>query len=59
MRVYKVFRPDEGGKHWVTRDFQTIADSEFDGAEVGDRVVIELGEMSEAEIAALPEFEGW
>jgi hypothetical protein len=32
---------------------------EFDGAEVGESVVATYGEMTEVELDALPEFEGW
>jgi len=32
---------------------------EFDGAEIGDEVVLELCEMTREEIDTLPEFDGW
>jgi hypothetical protein len=60
MRVFKVRRPDYGGGKWcVYRDVATMIDGEFDGAEVGDVIHVELGEMTEAEMDNLPEFEGW
>jgi hypothetical protein len=59
VRIFKVFRPDEGGKYWVTRDWASILDGEFDGAQNGDRIIIELGEMTEHAIAKLPDFDGW
>ncbi len=31
----------------------------FDGCEVGETVTLEYCEMTEAELEALPEFEGW
>lgn len=59
LRVFKVFRPTEGGKHWIARDFDHILDAEFDCWEPGDRITIETAEMTESQIEALPEFEGW
>ena len=58
VTVYKVFRPDCGGLHWITRDWQTVL-TEFDGGEMGDRIIIELAQMTETQIAELPDFEGW
>lgn len=59
VRVYKISRPDCGNMHWISRDWQTIADAEFDGSELGDKIIIELAEMTEGQIQALPEFDGW
>ena len=56
-RFFKVSR--EGMGSWISRDWDTIKDSEFDGAEVGDKITIELVEMTEPELEALPEFMGW
>jgi hypothetical protein len=59
MRVFKVKRPDYGNKWCIYRDWATVLDGEFDGAEVGNVVHVEMAEMSEAELEQLPEFEGW
>lgn len=59
VKVFKVFRPDCGGQHWITRDWATIQDGEFEDGEPGDRIIIELAEMTEDQIEKLPEFEGW
>ena len=56
-RFFKVSR--EGMGSWVSRDWDTIRDSEFDGMEVGDKIQIEVVEMTEPELEALPEFLGW
>lgn len=58
MKVYKVTRPGYGNMHCIYRDWAE-AGSEFDGAEVGDVIHVELVEMTEKELADLPEFEGW
>lgn len=59
MTVYKVTRPDLGTKQSCAyRNFAEIA-SEFDGAETGDRITVELDEMSEQEFEALGDFAGW
>ena len=59
VRVFKVFRPDCGNQHWVTRDWGTIFDGEFADGKIGDKIGIELSEMTEDAIKALPDFEGW
>jgi len=33
--------------------------AEFDGAEIGEAITVELCEMTEQELDDLPEFEGW
>lgn len=59
-RMYKVSRPDYiGGRFCVFKDWATVGDAEFDGAEVGDVIHVELVEMTDAEFEALGEFEGW
>jgi hypothetical protein len=55
-KFFKVSR--EGMGSWVSRDWETIRDSEFDGMELGDKIQIEIVQMSESELEALPEFEG-
>jgi hypothetical protein len=59
VRAYRVTRADYPGTSCTYRDAQTAIDAEFDGAEVGDKVTIEMIEMTEDEFDNLPEFEGW
>jgi len=60
VRMFKVTRPDLGTNQSCTYgDLATIQDAEFDGAEIGDKITIELVEMTEDERENLPEFEGW
>ena len=40
-------------------ELATALDGEFDGAQSGDEITLELVEMEESEYEALPEFEGW
>jgi hypothetical protein len=56
----KEMRPatGKGACVWRLEDVPDLADL-FDGAGVGERVVFEYCEMTEAELDALPEFEGW
>lgn len=56
-RFFKVIRDGMGS--WVSRDWQTILDAEFDGMEPGDRISVEIVEMTETQLEALPEFMGW
>ena len=56
--VYKVYRPEEGAKHAVYTSWAEVK-SEFDGAEFGDRIIVEMGAMTAQEIKDLPDFEGW
>lgn len=35
------------------------AADEFDGAEIGEKITLEYCEMTQEELDALPEFEGW
>jgi len=56
----KVTRPDVSpGVFCVYPIASFAAYDEFDGAEVGDTIVMELCEMTDAEFEALGEFEGW
>lgn len=58
----KETRPDvdDGRTHCVWRIDEAFNINDlFDGAEVGDKVVLEYCQMTEAELEALPEFEGW
>lgn len=59
-KVFKVTRPDVApGKACIYGDLAMVQDAEFDGAEVGDTIVIELLEMTEHLFMKLPDFEGW
>jgi hypothetical protein len=55
---YKVTRADYPGNSCTFRDWDAI-NAEFDGAEVGDKITIELLQMTETELENLPDFEGW
>ena len=60
IQCVKVTRPDSHGDDWcLYRLAGFSAADEFDGAELGERVTLELCEMTEAELDALPEFGGW
>ena len=60
VRMFKVTRPDLGiNRRCTYGDLATVQDAEFDGAEIGDKITIELIEMTEDERENLPEFEGW
>jgi hypothetical protein len=60
VKCVKVRRPDSHGNMWCICQMKgyAIAD-EFDGAEVGERIELEYCEMTQEELDALPEFEGW
>ncbi len=56
----KVTRPETHAGLWcVYRLASFSAADEFDGAEVGEMITMELCEMTQAELDALPEFTGW
>lgn len=57
----KVTRPDSHGeKFYCAYPLAGFsASDEFDGAEIGERVTLKLCEFTQAEIDAMPEFEGW
>ena len=59
VKMFKVTRADYPGKSCTYDDFATVQDAEFDGAEIGDKITIELIEMTEDQRDNLPEFEGW
>jgi len=60
IRCLKVTRP-ECGRQWcvyrMDRPMELL--SEFDGADIGETITVELCEMTEQELDDLPEFEGW
>lgn len=58
-RMFKIERADYPGQCWVSRDLATVQDAEFDGVDIGDSITITLVELSEEQLAAAPEFEGW
>lgn len=58
VRVYKLRLPDVSGKRWCLVEASGIKD-ELEMAEAGDRFEIEVADMTQEEIDALPEFEGW
>lgn len=62
MRYVKITREDTGGCYiqpYTPRDVMNVIDGEFNGAEPGDKIILELIEMTDAEYEALPEFQGW
>jgi hypothetical protein len=63
IRCVKETRPDCGNKFCLWRLDERCGIAQlsylFDGAEIGEQVVLEYCEMTEAEIAMLPEFDGW
>jgi hypothetical protein len=64
VRCVKETRPDydDGRDHCIWRldkPYALSLEDLFEGADVGEKVDLELCEMTEAEIEALPEFEGW
>lgn len=61
IRCVKVTRPlmDDGRASVTYRLESFSASDEFDGAEFGDVIKLELLEMTEEAFDALPEFEGW
>lgn len=59
IQVYKVTRPDCPGNSCTYKDGDTLIDGEFDGADVGDSIMVTLVEMTEDEFENLDEFEGW
>jgi hypothetical protein len=59
VKCFKVMRPDCGNKWCVYRTGQGVDDAEFTDSEVGDKIIIEVIEMTESELETLPEFQGW
>jgi hypothetical protein len=61
VRCVKVTRPDSHGERYycLYRLASFSASDEFDGAENGERITLELCELTEGELSAIPEFEGW
>lgn len=61
MLCVKVTRPDSHGEKFsCTYRLQGFsAADEFDGADIGEKITLELIEMTDEEYTALPDFEGW
>ena len=59
LRVYLVSRQEHGQKKFsVFRSWEEV-ESEFDGAELGDSITVTLQSMTQEQLDALPDFEGW
>lgn len=58
IKVYRVRRLDCGPEHCVYRTWAEV-ESEFDGADNGDLIQVQMMMMTEAEFDALPDFQGW
>ncbi len=51
---------DDGRTSCIWRmDVKGNLETILDGAEPGDRIILDVVEMTEADLEALPEFEGW
>jgi len=58
-KYVRITRKESAGYIQPLNELATALDGEFDGAEVGDQVTLELIEMEESDYEALPEFGGW
>ena len=60
IKMVKVRRPELGGYQWCASHLKGFdLSAEFEDDEIGARIEIELCEMTQTEIDAMPEFEGW
>jgi hypothetical protein len=59
VKAYKVTRADYPGASCTYSDGETLIDCEFNGAEIGDSIIVTLLEMTEEQLEMLPEFTGW
>jgi len=52
--------PEEGA-NWAIIEFDkwNLWDGNISEMEVGDKMIVEVVEMTDEEVASLPEFEGW
>jgi len=59
-KKYLKLYPEEGG-NWAIIEFSphNLWDGNISEMEDGDKMIIEVVEMTNDEIQALPEFEGW
>lgn len=54
------FRPDVGGNSFCVWPLKTVSIEDlFDGADPDEKVLLEYCEMTQDELDALPDFEGW
>jgi len=58
IKAYKVTRPEFLNQYVVYRSWGEV-EAEFDGAEYGDTIHIQMVTMTEGEFQSLPDFEGW
>jgi len=58
LRVYEVTRADHGKQSCIFHSWEEV-ESEFDGAELGESIVVTMKNMTQEELDALPDFEGW
>jgi hypothetical protein len=56
--AYRVTRPDMGNNFCLFREWDAV-ECEFDGAEDGDVIHVQLVMMTDEEYDNLPDFEGW
>lgn len=57
--MYRVERPDVSpGLSCIYKTFGEV-EAEFDGAEVGETIQVEIVEMTDEEFEELGDFEGW
>jgi hypothetical protein len=60
VTAYKVTRPQVSpGTFCIYRTAGDMADAEFDGSEVGDKIEVEVVSMSRRDLDSLPDFAGW
>ena len=59
MNYIKISRENMGNYVQPFAKIANVVDAEFDGAEIGDTIQLELIEMTEEEYQRLPEFQGW
>ena len=59
-KKYLKLRPDEQSP-WCMIEFdqQHLWDGNISEMEIGDRMIVDVVEMTEEQYKALPEFEGW
>jgi hypothetical protein len=57
MRIYKIY-PSHGGNPFHEKDPKKIIGWITDGEEIGDRIIIEILDMSEEEFDKMPEWTG-
>jgi hypothetical protein len=58
LKVYKVTRPECGKQYCIFR-FWTDVEAEFDGADEGDTIQVEMVLMTKAQVDELTDFPGW